>query len=101
MTDAMAPSTTAVLQARGLSKSFPGVRALDRADLTCRPGRVHALVGENGAGKSTLVRILTGNQLPDEGELLLDGKPVRFDSPGRPWRPASRRCTRSSPSCRP
>lgn len=77
----MAPSTTAVLQARGLSKSFPGVRALDRADLTCRPGRVHALVGENGAGKSTLVRILTGNQLPDEGELLLDGQPVRFDSP--------------------
>ena len=81
MTGAMAPSTTAVLQARGLSKSFPGVRALDRADLTCRPGRVHALVGENGAGKSTLVRILTGNQLPDEGELLLDGQPVRFDSP--------------------
>ena len=81
MSDSMAPSTTAVLQARGLSKSFPGVRALDRADLTCRPGRVHALVGENGAGKSTLVRILTGNQLPDEGELLLDEQPVRFDSP--------------------
>jgi ABC-type sugar transport system ATPase subunit len=77
----MASGTTAVLQARGLSKSFPGVRALDRADLTCRPGRVHALVGENGAGKSTLVRILTGNQLPDEGELLLDGAPVRFHSP--------------------
>jgi ABC-type sugar transport system ATPase subunit len=77
----MASGTTAVLQARGLTKSFPGVRALDRADLTCRPGRVHALVGENGAGKSTLVRILTGNQLPDEGELLLDGAPVRFHSP--------------------
>jgi ABC-type sugar transport system ATPase subunit len=81
MTDSMAPSTTAVLQARGLSKSFPGVRALDRADLTCRPGRVHALVGENGAGKSTLVRILTGNQESDAGELLLDGRPVRFSSP--------------------
>jgi ABC-type sugar transport system ATPase subunit len=77
----MASGTTAVLQARGLSKSFPGVRALDRADLTCRPGRVHALVGENGAGKSTLVRLLTGNQSPDEGELLLDGEPVRFSSP--------------------
>src|SRR5918997_5649502 len=77
----MATPTTAVLQARGLSKSFPGVRALDRADLTCRPGRVHALVGENGAGKSTLVRILTGNQLPDEGEVLLDGQPVRFAGP--------------------
>ncbi|MGY1779863.1 sugar ABC transporter ATP-binding protein [Geodermatophilus sp. SYSU D01036] len=77
----MASSTTAVLQARGLTKSFPGVRALDRADLSCRPGRVHALVGENGAGKSTLVRILTGNQVPDEGELLLDGEPVRFTDP--------------------
>jgi ABC-type sugar transport system ATPase subunit len=77
----MASSTTAVLQARGLTKSFPGVRALDRADLSCRPGRVHALVGENGAGKSTLVRILTGNQLPDEGEVLLDGRPVRFSDP--------------------
>jgi ribose transport system ATP-binding protein len=77
----MGSATTAVLQARGLSKSFPGVRALDRADLTCRPGRVHALVGENGAGKSTLVRILTGNQAPDEGELLLDGAPVGFSSP--------------------
>ena len=74
-------SSTAVLQARGLTKSFPGVRALDRADLSCRPGRVHALVGENGAGKSTLVRILTGNQLPDEGEVLLDGQPVRFAGP--------------------
>jgi ABC-type sugar transport system ATPase subunit len=74
-------ATHAVLEARGLGKSFPGVRALDRADLLCRPGRVHALVGENGAGKSTLVRILTGNQAPDEGELLLDGEPVRFASP--------------------
>jgi ABC-type sugar transport system ATPase subunit len=76
-----ASTASAVLEGRGLSKSFPGVRALDRADLTCRPGRVHALVGENGAGKSTLVRILTGNQQPDEGELLLDGTPVRFASP--------------------
>ncbi len=81
MTDPVVPSATAVLQARGLTKSFPGVRALDRADLTCRPGRVHALVGENGAGKSTLVRILTGNQLADEGELLVDGRPMRFTSP--------------------
>ncbi len=77
----MGSSTPAVLEARGLTKSFPGVRALDRADLTCRPGRVHALVGENGAGKSTLVRILTGNQAPDEGELLMDGEPIRFASP--------------------
>jgi ABC-type sugar transport system ATPase subunit len=77
----MASSTTAVLQGRGLTTAFPGVRALAGADFSGRPGRVHALVGENGAGKSTLVRILTGNQSPDEGELLFDGRPVRFGSP--------------------
>jgi len=74
-------SSDAVLEARGLVKAFPGVRALDGVDLACRPGRVHALVGENGAGKSTLVRILTGNTEPDAGELLLDGEPVRFADP--------------------
>jgi ABC-type sugar transport system ATPase subunit len=78
MTD---PSSNAVLEARGLVKAFPGVRALDGVDLVCRAGRVHALVGENGAGKSTLVRILTGNAQPDEGELLLDGEAVRFADP--------------------
>jgi ABC-type sugar transport system ATPase subunit len=72
---------TALLEVRGLVKAFPGVRALDRAGLGCRPGRVHALVGENGAGKSTLVRIVTGNTAPDEGEVLLDGRAVRFGDP--------------------
>ena len=72
---------TPVLEARGVSKSFPGVRALDRVDLVCLPGRVHALLGENGAGKSTLVRILTGNMAPDEGYLLLDGEHVSFSDP--------------------
>lgn len=62
-------------------KTFPGVRALDRVDITCRSGRVQALVGENGAGKSTLVRILTGNMAPDKGEILLEGQPVRFHDP--------------------
>jgi ribose transport system ATP-binding protein len=74
-------ATEAVLEARGLVKAFPGVRALDGVDLACRPGRVHALVGENGAGKSTLVRILTGNTPPDEGELRVDGQPVHFADP--------------------
>ena len=64
-----------MLEACGLGKAFPGVRALDGVDLVCRPGRVHALVGENGAGKSTLVRILTGNMAPDAGEIRLDGEP--------------------------
>jgi ABC-type sugar transport system ATPase subunit len=70
-----------LLEARRLVKTFPGVRALDEVDLTCRRGRVHALVGENGAGKSTLVRILTGNMAPDSGEILLEGRPVRFHDP--------------------
>jgi ABC-type sugar transport system ATPase subunit len=70
-----------VLEARRLVKTFPGVRALDEVDLTCRRGRVHALLGENGAGKSTLVRILTGNMAPDSGGILLEGRPVRFHDP--------------------
>jgi ABC-type sugar transport system ATPase subunit len=70
-----------LLEARELVKTFPGVRALDRVGLVSRPGRVHGLVGENGAGKSTLVRILTGNLLPDSGELLLGGMPARFANP--------------------
>jgi ABC-type sugar transport system ATPase subunit len=74
-------STPPLLEARRLVKTFPGVRALDEVDLTCRPGRVHALLGENGAGKSTLVRILTGNMAPDAGEILLEGRPVRFHDP--------------------
>ncbi|MBO0875245.1 MAG: sugar ABC transporter ATP-binding protein [Pseudonocardia sp.] len=69
------------MAASGLTKSFPGVRALDRVDLTCRPGRVHALVGENGAGKSTLVRVLTGNTTPDQGRILYYGSPVRLPTP--------------------
>ncbi|MFC5748218.1 sugar ABC transporter ATP-binding protein [Actinomadura rugatobispora] len=76
-----APEETPALEARGLVKRFPGVTALDGAGLVCRPGRVHALLGENGAGKSTLVRILTGDHPPDEGELLIGGKPVRLEDP--------------------
>jgi ribose transport system ATP-binding protein len=68
----------AVLAARGVSKSFPGVRALDRADFDVRAGEVHALCGENGAGKSTLMRILAGAFRADEGEVLLRGRPVLF-----------------------
>ena len=71
----------AFLEVRGVGKSFPGVRALAGVDLALRPGRVHALVGENGAGKSTLVRIMTGNLRLDEGEILVDGRSVRFADP--------------------
>ena len=70
-----------ILTVRGVTKSFPGVRALKGVDLTIYPGEVHALVGENGAGKSTLMKILVGAQLPDGGEISLDGKPVHFHTP--------------------
>ena len=70
-----------ILTARGVTKSFPGVRALKGVDLTIWPGEVHALVGENGAGKSTLMKILAGAQRPDGGEISLDGKPVHFHTP--------------------
>ena len=65
-----------VLEARGISKSFPGVKALDDVSLTVRRGRLHALLGENGAGKSTLMNILAGVFPPDSGEILFEGKPA-------------------------
>ena len=70
-----------ILTVRGVTKSFPGVRALKGVDLTIWPGEVHALVGENGAGKSTLMKILAGAQRPDGGEITLYGKPVHFHTP--------------------
>jgi ribose transport system ATP-binding protein len=70
-----------VLQVRGISKSFPGVRALRKVDLALRAGEVHALCGENGAGKSTLMNILSGGYQPDEGEILLNGQPAMLTSP--------------------
>jgi ABC-type sugar transport system ATPase subunit len=70
-----------ILEARGISKAFPGVQALDSVDLALRPGEIHALVGENGAGKSTLMRIFDGIYQPDSGEILLDGQPVRVETP--------------------
>ncbi|MDO4492962.1 MAG: sugar ABC transporter ATP-binding protein [Clostridia bacterium] len=72
-----------VLQARGISKSFPGVKALQHVDFTLRRGEIHALMGENGAGKSTLIKVLTGVYTRDEGTVFLDGvaKDVAIRSP--------------------
>ncbi|MEV4278466.1 sugar ABC transporter ATP-binding protein [Actinoplanes xinjiangensis] len=70
-----------LLEVAGVSKSFPGVRALDDVSFTLRPGEVHALVGENGAGKSTLIKVLTGVYRPDSGELRHHGRPVSFAAP--------------------
>src|SRR6218665_3257899 len=64
----------------GISKSFPGVRALHEVSLELYPGQVTALIGENGAGKSTLVKTLTGIYQPDAGTITLDGKPVTLGS---------------------
>ena len=74
-------SETPVLDARGLTKRFPGVLANDSVDLTLMKGEVHALLGENGAGKTTLMNMLYGFYHPDEGEILVRGEPVRMDTP--------------------
>ncbi|CAG9253307.1 sugar ABC transporter ATP-binding protein [Paraburkholderia unamae] len=75
-------STPPLLEMRGITKTFPGVRALDNVRLTVFPGEVHSLMGENGAGKSTLMKILSGAYQADPGgEILIEGKPVVIDGP--------------------
>lgn len=70
-----------VLKMEGITKEFPGVRALDNVSFQIRQGTVHALIGENGAGKSTLIKILAGIHMPDGGRILIDGMEKRFKSP--------------------
>ncbi|HZA57763.1 MAG TPA: sugar ABC transporter ATP-binding protein [Solirubrobacterales bacterium] len=70
-----------ILEAREVTKRFPGVLALDRVSFQLLPGEVHALVGENGAGKSTLIKVITGVYAPDEGRVLFGGEEVSFASP--------------------
>ena len=69
-----------LLELRGITKQFPGVLANDNVNFDLRHGEVHALLGENGAGKSTLMNILYGLYTPDEGEILLNGKPIDLGS---------------------
>ena len=72
-----------VLTMRDISKTFPGVKALQHVDFTLRKGEIHALMGENGAGKSTLIKVLTGVHEFENGEIRLDGKdgPIINKSP--------------------
>ncbi|GAJ16354.1 unnamed protein product, partial [marine sediment metagenome] len=69
-----------LLEMRGITKIFPGVRALNDVDLELNRGEILAIIGENGAGKSTLVKILGGIYYPNTGKIILDGKEVVVDS---------------------
>src|SRR3712207_964329 len=71
-----------VVRLRGISKEFPGVKAVDGVDLEILPGEVNAVAGENGAGKSTLMKILSQVERPTEGEVEISGEPVAFRGPG-------------------
>ena len=71
----------ALLELRGVTKTFGPVRALSEVDLTVAPGRVTALVGDNGAGKSSLIKTVSGLWEPDGGEILWEGRPVRLHGP--------------------
>ena len=73
--------TKPVLALDGVTKIFPGVRALSEVSLNLFPGQVMALVGENGAGKSTVVKVLTGIYQPNKGDILLNGNPIHFSTP--------------------
>lgn len=74
-------SAPPILAARSITKRFPGVLALDHVDLDVYPGEIHAVLGQNGAGKTTLMNVLFGLVEPDDGGLVLDGRPVQFRSP--------------------
>lgn len=70
--------STPYLSFRGITMTFPGVKALSDISFDCYPGQIHALMGENGAGKSTLLKILSGNYIPTAGHLQIGGQQMAF-----------------------
>ena len=74
-------ASTPLLSLKGITKIFPGVRALENVQLDLWPGKVTALIGENGAGKSTLVKVMTGIYQPEEGEILYKAIPIHLPTP--------------------
>jgi len=70
-----------VLELKGITKEFPGVKALDNVHFKLKAGEIHALMGENGAGKSTFIKVITGVHAPNEGDMFLNGEKVQFTNP--------------------
>ena len=70
-----------ILELKGITKIFPGVRALNRVSFDLKPGEIHALMGENGAGKSTFIKVITGVHQPDEGEIFYKGEKINISNP--------------------
>ena len=70
-----------ILELKGITKMFPGVKALDNVDFQLKPGEIHAIMGENGAGKSTFIKIITGVHAQDEGEMYFNGERIDFKNP--------------------
>lgn len=70
-----------ILELNGITKIFPGVKALDKVHFNLKAGEIHAIMGENGAGKSTFIKVITGVHQPDEGEIILRGERMKFSNP--------------------
>lgn len=84
-----------LLEMTGIEKQFPGVKALDKAQLVLRRGTVNALMGENGAGKSTLMKCLFGVYIEDAGEIRIEGSLSGLTIPNRHWSMALQWCIRN------
>ncbi len=89
------PDKTPLLELKDIHKKFPGVYALQGVSFDLYPGEVHALLGENGAGKSTLVKIMSGIYAKDQGEIVINGKPVQITNANEPWKMIERHPSRN------